>query len=281
VGADASAADAPRPRPRAAVRALEDAAIKRPTDDGDEPESPPPEKTSLRIARAIAREVAEKRLPPGSMLATEQEMAREYNAGRPSVREALRLLEAQGLIVLRRGIKGGPVVAAPTGIDLGQTMTMFLQMRSTPFRQVVEAITELSGLVAEMAAERVARGEGSVAELRAALEVENQHLYEEYRLSAGIEFHNALHRLAGNEVIQLLVEAVGGIWADRTRLFHSDVWDEDEQLRMYTEHVKMLKAIERGDGRRAARLAKDHMAVQAQQDLERHPEVAQAIVDWR
>jgi DNA-binding FadR family transcriptional regulator len=229
----------------------------------------------------IAREVASNRLPPGTMLEPEQEMARRFGVGRPSVREALRLLEAQGLIVMRRGVKGGPVVAAPTGADLGQTITMFLQMRSTSLRQVIDAGAELAGLLAARAAERVATEGASVEPLRDALKREEIHLYDDERLFAGIEFHTQLHQLAGNEVLHLLIDAVGGIVADRTRTYRHDQWDEDERRRMYGDHVKMLKALERGDSRRAATLGREHMLRQAERDLEVHPEIADAIVDWR
>ncbi len=242
---------------------------------------PSDQKVPLRIARMIAREVASKRLPPGTTLEPEHEMARRYGVGRPSVREALRLLEAQGLIVMRRGVKGGPVIAAPTGADLGQTMTMFLQMRSTPLRHVIDAGAELGAVIASMAADRVATHGASVEALREILAREEAHLYEPQRLYIGIEFHQQLEVLAGNEVLGLLADAVGGIVADRTRTYRHDEWDEDERRRMYGDHLKMLKAIERGDSRRAATLAREHMISQAKRDLEVHPEIADAIVDWR
>jgi GntR family transcriptional repressor for pyruvate dehydrogenase complex len=239
------------------------------------------EKIALRIARMIAREVAQNHLPPGTMLAPEQEMARRFGVGRPSVREALRLLETQGLIVLRPGVKGGPMVASPTGADLGQTMTMFLQMRNTPLREVIDAGAELAGLMASLAARRVGRDGASVEPLREVLEQERVHLYDEQRLTHGIEFHHRMHALASNEVLTLLIDAVGGIVADRTRTYRHDVWSADEVRAAYEDHVKMLRAIERGDARRAAELTRDHMTTQSERDFKAHPEMARAIVDWR
>jgi DNA-binding FadR family transcriptional regulator len=239
------------------------------------------EKVPLRVARMIAREVAERRLTPGTMLDTEQDMAQRYGVGRASVREALRLLEAQGLIVMRRGVGGGPAVGEPGPMDLASTITMFLQVRSTSLREVIDATIELEGIVAALAADRVANEKISVEPLREALEREGAHLYEEERLDAAYDFHGILNDMANNEVLGLLVNAVGGIVADRTRTYRQDVWDHDERRRMYGDHVKLLKAIERGDSRRAALVAKEHFAAQAERDLEVHPEIANAIVDWR
>lgn len=248
---------------------------------GDSSTVGPALKVPLRVAREIARHVATERLAPGTMLEPEQEMARRFGVGRPSVREALRLLETQGLIRIRRGVRGGPVVAAPSAVDLGHTMTMFLQMRSTPLRSVIIAGAELEALVASMAADRVGRDGASVEPLRRALELEGDVLDREERLFAGIEFHLQIHLLAANEVLELLVEAVGGIVADRTRTYRHDQWDQDERHHMYGEHRELFDAIERGDGIKAALIAREHMLAQAAKDLEMHPEMGTAIVDWR
>jgi GntR family transcriptional repressor for pyruvate dehydrogenase complex len=237
-------------------------------------------KVPLRIARAIARQVASERLPPGTMLEPEQEMARRFGVGRPSVREALRLLETQGLIVIRRGVKGGPVVAAPSAEDLGKTITMFLQMTSTPLRAVILAGAELEGLLASMAAERVHEQGVSVDPLRQALEREHDVVDRDERLFAGIDFHHQLHVLAGNEVLRLLTDSIGGIVAGRTRAYRHDHWEIDEQRDAFRDHVELFDAIERGDPVKAALLSREHMLRQAEHDLEVHPDLADAIVDW-
>src|ERR1700728_3583071 len=89
------------------------------------------EKIYKAVSRLIAREVAEKRLPPGSPLPPEHVMANQYGVGRSSVREALRILENQGLIVIRPGLGGGPIVGQSSAADFGKTMTLFLQIQGT------------------------------------------------------------------------------------------------------------------------------------------------------
>jgi GntR family transcriptional repressor for pyruvate dehydrogenase complex len=251
-----------------------------PVDEQAVPSSEPRQKVPLRVARAIARHVAQERLPPGTMLETEQEMAQRFGIGRPSVREALRLLETQGLITLRRGVRGGPVVAAPSAVDLGQTMTMFLQMRSTPLRAVIVAGAELEALMASLATERVAKRR-SIKPLRRALAAEERVVDREERLAAGINFHAELYRLANNEVLELLTTAVGGIVADRTRTYRHDHWEADERRYAYSEHVDLFDAVKGGDSTKAAEIARAHMLRQAERDLELHPDLADAIVDWR
>jgi DNA-binding FadR family transcriptional regulator len=239
------------------------------------------EKVSARVARAIARHVAEERLAPGTMLEPEQEMARRFQVGRPSVREALRLLESQGLVKIRRGVKGGPVVAAPSAEDLGHTLTMFLQMRSTPLRSVIDAAAALEGLMAGLASQRVADGEASIAPLRDALAEESRVVEKQEQLFAGMNFHRELYRLGGAEVLELLVRAVGGIVADRTRVHRQDHWDPAERRRLLADHVELFEAVERGESVRAFVLGREHRMSQADRDLKLNPEIRNAIVDWR
>lgn len=56
------------------------------------------------IADAIADHILEQNLPTGARLANEAQMVEQYGAGRSSVREALRLLEADGLVDIRPGL---------------------------------------------------------------------------------------------------------------------------------------------------------------------------------
>ena len=92
------------------------------------------EKVSLAVARLIAKDIADRGLQPGSVLPAEHLMVKQYGVGRTSVREALRLLETQGLVIMRQGTGGGPVVGAPDGSYFGPTLTMYLQIHQVRFK---------------------------------------------------------------------------------------------------------------------------------------------------
>ncbi len=75
-----------------------------------------PLKTAESVARDIVNDIVASGLGEGDVLASEAKMVEQYAVSRESLREGLRLLEAQGLIRIRRGPGGGPVVgtvAAP------------------------------------------------------------------------------------------------------------------------------------------------------------------------
>jgi len=77
-------------------------------------------KISETIARDILDDIVVRQLPPGTMLASEAVMLDRYGVGRASLREALRILEIHGLIKIKPGPRGGPVVAEVTSSDLGR-----------------------------------------------------------------------------------------------------------------------------------------------------------------
>src|SRR5687768_6499818 len=69
-------------------------------------------KTSEVVAMQIVRDIVDRGLVEGDRLPLEAAMVRQYRVSRASLREALRLLEVQGLISLRPGRGGGPAVGA-------------------------------------------------------------------------------------------------------------------------------------------------------------------------
>src|SRR5919107_894815 len=85
-------------------------------------------KTSEVVAFAVARDIVEHGLRSGDRLPLEAEMVEQYSVSRESLREALRLLEAQGIVSIRRGPGGGPVVGRAESVNLGRTMTLYFQL---------------------------------------------------------------------------------------------------------------------------------------------------------
>jgi GntR family transcriptional repressor for pyruvate dehydrogenase complex len=60
------------------------------------------------VAHELVAEIAKQGLTPGRVLPPEADMVRSFGVGRATIREALRLLEVQGLIAMRPGPGGGP-----------------------------------------------------------------------------------------------------------------------------------------------------------------------------
>jgi DNA-binding FadR family transcriptional regulator len=243
------------------------------------------EKVSRTVARLIVREIASKHLAPGSLLAPEHIMAQRYGVGHPAIREALRLLEAQGLIVIRPGREGGPVVGSPTGADFAQTMTMFLQVAGTKVRELNDAVATMEAGTAALAARRVADGTYDAELLEAVKKASRDDLlrYEtdDDFIPHGVAFHDAIRELAGNQILGLVQESVGHLFSERAGGADGRHFNPEHRMETAKAHNQIARAINNGNVPRAHRLAFEHMVAEARYVASIYPGVLDEVIDWR
>jgi DNA-binding FadR family transcriptional regulator len=91
------------------------------------------------VAHNIARDISTRRLRPGDRLPSETVALTRFNVSRSSLREALRMLELLGVIQIRTGAGGGPVVAQVTSADFGSTTTFYYHLIGVTIREILEA----------------------------------------------------------------------------------------------------------------------------------------------
>src|ERR671930_1578699 len=96
-------------------------------------------RASSSIADQIRQAIVTGKLREGERLPPERELAEQFGVSRVTVRDALRALEAMGLIVVRVGARGGAFVTVPTGSLVGQTMSDMLLMQAISPEDIVEA----------------------------------------------------------------------------------------------------------------------------------------------
>jgi GntR family transcriptional repressor for pyruvate dehydrogenase complex len=170
-----------------------------------------PLQTSETVARAIVQQIVTAGLGDGDSLPSEARMLEQYNVSRESLREGQRLLEAQGLITIRRGPGGGPVVGAVDPANLGRTSTLYYHLTGATYGELFDAWAVAEGYLAERAARNEDR-ELVRATLQSYLVEDDIH---EDSLAAFVQhhtqFHNVLGTLAGNRVLQLSLMSIGQI----------------------------------------------------------------------
>ena len=104
-----------------------------------------PVKASLMIANDVRSRIAKGELQPGEMLPVESELMTDYGASKGVVREALRILETEGLVQPRRGLGGGPQVRHPTISEAARSIGVYLQIGNVPVEDVWEARDRIVG----------------------------------------------------------------------------------------------------------------------------------------
>lgn len=166
-------------------------------------------KTSERVARDLANYIVESNLPVGTMLPTEKELIAQLEVGRTTLREAQRLLETRGVLAIRSGPGGGPIVRHPEPSDLSEALSLMLQFERATLAEVMEARQAFEPLVARLALPRV--GDAELAELEEInREMERQVDSRDSRalLALNQRFHRTISRAADNIVLHIFVETL-------------------------------------------------------------------------
>jgi GntR family transcriptional repressor for pyruvate dehydrogenase complex len=176
-------------------------------------------KAAVMVAAELRRQIVTGRLKPGDKLHPENVLQIEFAVSRPTLREALRMLESESLITIIRGKHGG---ARVTSIDLGAVASqvgVFLQSERTTLEDVWLARTIIEPPAAGMLA--ALRNPAAFAELEAniaaAREASRRDLMHYADLSA--EFSMLITRHCGNKTIHLLASLI----YDIIRRQHEDV----------------------------------------------------------
>jgi GntR family transcriptional repressor for pyruvate dehydrogenase complex len=214
-----------------------------------------------RISEVIVEQVRllirQGQLSAGDRLPSERELCERFGVSRVTVREALRVLEANGLVEIRVGARGGAFVTAPSSRLVGEGISDLITLASLTAVVVTEArmVFELGivPLVCERATqEDIAALYGICDRSSAALEG------DEYPLELSAEWHTRYAQSAHNRAVAMLVESLHGpliMSLERAR--------EAAPLhgrRGVDEHRSLVDAIAERNVRRATELMSTHLA---------------------
>jgi GntR family transcriptional repressor for pyruvate dehydrogenase complex len=237
-------------------------------------------KTSEKVARDIVHDIVTEHLQPGDSLLSESAMLELYAVSRESLREGLRLLEVQGLISIRRGPGGGPVVGTVDPANLGRMSTLFYHLAGATYRELFEAWILSEGIVAERAARNPnakARAEALEPYLSSP---DGLHVPEELDryVDAHAGFHAAIASLVDNRVLELTYQTMGQIVTH-----HMILEDDPRHLRaeIEKEHLLLAKAIVAGHPKRARQIMEEHLEAVAQRAERRMGARLDEFIDWR
>jgi DNA-binding FadR family transcriptional regulator len=218
------------------------------------------------VAGVLRERIIDGTLADGDLLPKQDELLEEFRISRPSLREALRILESEGLIRVRRGNVGGSVVEVPTAATSAYTLGLVLQSRRGTVADLALAIKQIEPVTASMCAERADRKKTVLPSLLENLEQTAAVIGDGpgfTRLSR--EFHERLVASCGNETLILMVGALESLWTEQERRWAQTAQSagrypgEKYQRDVQAAHKALVKAIEAGQSDRAANLAQKHL----------------------
>jgi DNA-binding FadR family transcriptional regulator len=211
-----------------------------------------------QVAEQLREAILAGELAADAPLPTERELSESFGVSRASVREALRALQAQGLIT-RSGAPGRAVVAGEVAAPARDALVNLLRLNRVDLDDLVDF-----RCVLESAALRLAAQDGDSARLEEArealLEMRGGEMTIEAFDEADVRFHVALVRASGNEAMHLVMLALRRAVARHLlEALQADPDREATLRRLGREHAAILKAVESGDGERAAALVDRHI----------------------
>jgi DNA-binding FadR family transcriptional regulator len=226
--------------------------------------SPAANRRVPKISEIVASELRQKilrgKIKTGEPLSPESVLVAEYNVSRPSLREALRLLESQGLVAIRRGSHRGPLAATPDLKQVVDMFTMHLQLRESTVADVYQFRMLVEPRAVRIAAEKASPADIEVlkrllAEEKEAIE-SGSHFTE-----IAWRFHTELMRLSGNSTMTLIAEMLETVSARHASAMLTGWEDQQDQRdRAYRAHRRMVGHIERGEADKAEQFWAKHMA---------------------
>ena len=155
------------------------------------------------VSQRLRQQIVRGELSEGDALPSEAELMTQFGVSRPTLREAFRVLESEGLISVRRGAHGGARVQIPNGDIAARYAGLVLEFRGTTLEDVYDARNIIEPPCAAMLARK--RTQADIARLRAAHDAARRHLDDGNALvRIHNEFHAVMIELAGNQTMSVL-----------------------------------------------------------------------------
>jgi DNA-binding FadR family transcriptional regulator len=216
------------------------------------------------VASRLRDDILSGRLKEGDILPSQENLFTEFGVSPPALREAIHILEVDGLVSIRRGNMGGAVVHLPSAERTAHMISMVLQSRSSTPADVSGALIHLEPICAGMCAARKDRMTEVVPYLQAEIDRQEAQFEDTAQYVGNARrFHEALVSRCGNEPMILLIGSLELIWSAH----ESSVWGDDGGPMQHKtmraalrDHQRLLDAIRDGNADRAVRLAQDHLA---------------------
>lgn len=216
------------------------------------------QKTSAVVVNWIESAILEGRLVVGDRLPAERELAAQWGVGRSAVREAVRALQAQGVVTSSVGQAGGTRIAAQQGAALAKLLRLQVALAGFP----VDDVTDLR-VALERASVAASCREANAAALDRLQDLVTRMASTTDRAGFNdldTEFHVAIAAAGGNSLVSDLTVAV-------RESLQQPILDAEEKMDDWSgfhatlcqQHAEILDAIRSGDAARAQDAVETHI----------------------
>jgi GntR family transcriptional regulator, transcriptional repressor for pyruvate dehydrogenase complex len=222
----------------------------------------------VRVGESVARELRD-RILNGDYVGTlpkQEALMTDFEVSAPSIREAFRVLEAEGLIVVRRGNVGGAIIRLPSADDTAYQLGLSLQAKGVRVSEVAAALWHVEQAVARLCAQREDRLVAvvpvlaeSIGLIQSTIDDDSDGNSWEYQAQV---FHDRMGELCGNGALNAVMASLYALYhshLDEWTAAHGSYASHDTRAAVIKDHRQILRMIEKGDGTGAARVAGAHL----------------------
>nr|WP_040590039.1 FadR/GntR family transcriptional regulator [Sciscionella marina] len=213
-----------------------------------------------QVVERIEQAVFSGALTPGERLPSERELMGQFAVSRSTVREALRVLESNGMVRSSPRDPRGPVILPFSPAHLHKSVTRLASVTELSLAELLQFRMMLEGSASFLATNRLAAGQATaeqLAEIEAAMDDMRA---AEGRIEFGradLAFHDAVARASGNSLVQVCTHAVHTVVLG----IIEDKLDKAEDYARIAErtlghHEQLIEAIRSGQGGVASRIAR-------------------------
>jgi GntR family transcriptional regulator, transcriptional repressor for pyruvate dehydrogenase complex len=209
----------------------------------------------VRVADALLAQILSGRVAAGQRLGAEADLQERFNVSRSTVREALRVLSAYGVVTTTRGVKGGTIVqrldTAKVAAMLAISLDLLYQQEGCTAAEFIEVREQLEVPAARLAAERC-----TAVQLEALRSTVPSHPPAPPDSDMSESFHKLIVEASGNRLLRVMTEPVFTLMQRRfpRRLAATPFWAAVDD-----DHVRILDAIEQRDPDRAEEEMRLHL----------------------
>jgi GntR family transcriptional repressor for pyruvate dehydrogenase complex len=225
-------------------------------------------RTADLVADRIRELIVTGQLADGERLPSLEGLLDEFGVSGPTMREALRMLESEGLITVQRGKVGGAIVHRPSYATAASTMALVLSSHDTNVADVAEALAILERECAVLCARRPDRKRSVVPALRK-LNKNARSLIDAEELvftEAMTAFHEELMRGCGLATLALVTRTVGAIWIVSVRQWaadngaHGTFVTYEERVEWLERQAHLVELIATGDAAAVEEMMTEHFS---------------------
>lgn len=217
-------------------------------------------KSYQNVVDQIQSAICDGSLKDGDKLPSEMKLTKMFDTSRGTIREALRVLEQKGLISVKTGVKGGPIVKEANTRPMSESIALLIRHQKVSLHHLAQFRKILEGHIAAQTA--LMAGKNEINQLKGILKEAKMHIktkpsgWEEFH-KIDAAFHMILAKTAKNPLIEANLQSIH----DNIQIYFKQYLPFSDALLMdnYEDLCKIVEAVENKNSQAARQLVETHV----------------------